>query len=130
MPTVILQLPIPANCLRPNGRGSAFVRRQVVRFHRLAAIVDAHRALDDAGLLSNGRGPKWESATYKLRVFYPHQEPDEDNIIASIKSYLDGIQDAGVIANDKGLRIAGVTRQKCEDGMPRVEIEITETQKQ
>jgi len=31
------------------------------------------------------------------------RHPDPDNIISSLKSAFDGLQDAGVVANDRGL---------------------------
>jgi hypothetical protein len=120
---ITLQLPIPEKALWPNDRINAFVKRQAIRRARHAAVYEAMRCLTDLGMT---RGPKWERAKYYVTLYKTTTRfPDEDNLIAALKPYLDGIQDAGIVRNDKGLRIAG-TGYVVVPSMPRVEIDVWE----
>lgn len=70
--------------------------------------------------------PQWERA--RVRIDWYHKTArflDRDNIIASCKAYIDGICDAGIIADDVGVTYEPVGRFKDKDN-PRVEITITE----
>jgi len=48
---------------------------------------------------------------------------DADNALATLKSLFDGLQDAGIVANDRHLTHAPVL-QYTDRKNPRVEIEI------
>ncbi len=69
--------------------------------------------------------PRWKAASMSVAVFLGprNKQPDPDNLLASLKAYIDGLADAGVVANDKNLwpdrpRIERVER------LARVEITI------
>ena len=47
---------------------------------------------------------------------------DEDNFIASLKATLDGIADAGLVANDSTFRFVGPIVWKIDKKNPRVEL--------
>jgi hypothetical protein len=49
--------------------------------------------------------PYWPRATVRVLWIMPSKahHPDPDNAIASLKPWLDGFADWGVVANDKGL---------------------------
>ncbi len=49
--------------------------------------------------------PRWPRATVRVLWIMPTKahHPDPDNAIASLKPWLDGFADWGVVANDKGL---------------------------
>lgn len=69
----------------------------------------------------------WWSASYSLLFSLPRRQ-DADNLVASIKSGIDGIADAGIIANDSGLRLTGVeviSGKKATGGNYFVRITIT-----
>lgn len=55
-----------------------------------------------------------------------NKQPDPDNIIASLKAYIDGLADAGIVANDKNLWPERPAIQRVER-LPRVEITITKS---
>jgi len=70
--------------------------------------------------------PRWQSATVQIRWLHPTRRwPDRDNIISWLKSAIDGLTDAGLIADDRDLNYAPVKRDK-DAANPRVEITITQ----
>lgn len=88
----------PAKELSPNARGhwtKAFKARKLARR-------DAQRlALSQWGT----DAPRWKQAMVTHRWVMPTlaHHPDPDNAAASLKSWLDGFSDWGVVENDKGL---------------------------
>ena len=93
--TVILPLPPPA--LWANSRVHWSVRHRETRFARRLARVEAVRALDGQP------PPMWEAATMNVRFSMPHLRFDASNLMRSLKAYEDGLQDAGIVRNDRGL---------------------------
>ncbi len=59
----------------------------------------------------------WDSRT--------HQAPDPDNVIAAMKAGIDGLEEAGVIGNDRTLIIMPVTIRRKQPA-PAVHLEIRE----
>jgi hypothetical protein len=90
----VVDLPLPHRVLHPNGRTRKYGWR--------AKLVKEHREL--ACLLARSQAPKqpWGKAKYRVTFSLPRKQ-DEDNLGAWLKSYLDGIQDAGIVENDSGL---------------------------
>ena len=97
---IVIDLPLPHRVLHPNGRTRAYGWK--------AKLVREHRAM--ACMVARGHAPKkpWVWARYRVTFDLPRKQ-DEDNLLASVKSYLDGLQDAGIVANDSGLRCESVT---------------------
>jgi hypothetical protein len=91
---VTFALPLPHRVLHPNGR----TRKHGWR----AKLVKEARQL--AGYIARCNAPAkpWKRAKYRVTFSLPRKQ-DEDNLGAWLKSYLDGIQDAGIVANDSGL---------------------------
>jgi len=97
-----LYLPLPAKCLRGNAKPPATKGGRI----GLSSARKAARKL--VCLLLNGKPqPKWVEAEYSLSwiVTNASHQPDQDNAIRGVKSYLDGLQDAGVILNDDNLKL-------------------------
>lgn len=118
MGKLVLQLPIPHRLLSPNARVHWAVKAKLVKSHRQAAKVEAWRVLGGA------KPPLWAKARYKATLLTLRASRlDPDNFNAMLKSYLDGIADAGVVANDRGLWPERPEFLKT-DKFPRVEIEI------
>lgn len=95
--TITITLPHPPSSLRPNGRSHWRVKAQSVKDYRTLAKVRAMEALGTAR-------PMWAAA--KVAITWESntmRHPDPDNIVASLKAAFDGLQDAGVVANDRGL---------------------------
>ncbi len=92
-----ITLPHPGPALRPNSR---------VHYHAKARAVAAYRALAamEARMVCGGNPPRWERATVEIVWSATGlRHPDPDNIVASLKAAFDGMQDAGIVRNDKGL---------------------------
>lgn len=91
-----LTLPLPDKVLHPNGRTRSFQKR--------ARLVK--KARSDAALVGRSvfSGEPFESADVHA-TFYMPRRMDGDNLNAWLKSYLDGLQDAGIVQNDSALRL-------------------------
>jgi crossover junction endodeoxyribonuclease RusA len=96
-----IKLPWPDKLLSPNARCHWAVKSKCTKQHRALACIAARQQC--------GSRPNWKSAFYSLTcTLAPKQrQPDEQNLIAHLKAYVDGIEDAGIIQNDRGLRIGG-----------------------
>ena len=96
--SVTIVLPHPPLPLRPNSRTHWRKKAQAVKAYRLAARLAARTTLGmDAP-------PCWVKA--RVKVIWRSRtliHPDPDNIIASLKAAFDGLADAGIVENDRGL---------------------------
>lgn len=115
---ITITMPIPPSCLNPNTKshwGSKIAARSQQRSD----------ASTYAGATFRGPGPKWDRAKLTVRWFAKddHRIPDIDNCIASIKGMIDGIADAGVLANDRGIEGIDVWRV-VDKTRPRVELTV------
>jgi len=115
-------LPIPDKVLSPNARCHWAVKSKAVKAARTAAKTEACRVLGDSGCPA----PRWAKARYTARLYTlpASRVRDPDNFIASLKSYLDGIADAQIVANDRDLWPERPEFHRCTR-MPRVEIIVT-----
>jgi crossover junction endodeoxyribonuclease RusA len=97
MNSITITLPLPDKSLSPNARVHWRKKSVAVKAYRQTAWIAAFKA-------SNGRSLHWQKARYKAVFYWPNARcRDPDNAIASIKSALDGIADAGVVINDSVL---------------------------
>jgi crossover junction endodeoxyribonuclease RusA len=95
---ITIVLPHPPAPLRPNARCHWARKAKAVKAYRKLAQMRALEAL------AMRNPPMWERAT--VVVIWRSttaRHPDPDNIIASLKASFDGLADAGIIENDKGL---------------------------
>ncbi len=99
---ITITMPIPGRELSPNGRAHWAVKAREVKKARTLAQVEAHNAMICAGFPKQA---KWERATVTAKVIKRDRrgKMDDDNFKASCKSYCDGVCDAGLILNDRGL---------------------------
>lgn len=109
--SITITVPIPDKCLRPNGNKSHWSKVSKARHaQRLGTFMECKKAL------AGRKSPMWEKCIVAPEVrFSTHHRMDNDNIIASLKGVFDGIQDAGIVANDQGLwasRPTIITRSK------------------
>jgi hypothetical protein len=97
---LVVDLPLPAKALSPNAR----VHWRTKANAKAKARGDAKLAALSAIREQKSAGLPWESVTVQA-TFYKRtrHKIDLDNAIASLKASFDGLQDAGVIANDSGL---------------------------
>lgn len=96
--TMMIQIPRPSRLLSPNAR----VHWAVLSSEKKYARISARRmAMAEWGNCV----PRWPRATVRVLWIMPTKahHPDPDNAIASLKPWLDGFADWGVVENDKGL---------------------------
>jgi crossover junction endodeoxyribonuclease RusA len=110
-----ITLPWPSPTLSPNARA---------HWGRISSARKKYRRDCYYAALAAGRPQFWEERI-KLRVeFYPpdNKHRDEDNMLASIKSGLDGVADAWKV-NDKRFRIAEMeVGPKVRNGCVKIEV--------
>lgn len=95
MTSLTIYLPLPQPELFPNSKKHWRIKARAVRTHRWAAMVAARQAL------GNNSPPRWERGSYSAVFSVRHDRHDPDGLMSSLKSYIDGLQDAGVITNDR-----------------------------
>jgi len=119
MQSIVIELPLPPVVVRPNGRSHWRVKANAVKTLRLAAWLEV--------LAKYGQRQPWSAASVLIEWHHPTKRMlDRDNIIASCKSYIDGIADADVIEDDVCLTYEPVVRCVCKRGdLPRVTITLT-----
>jgi Holliday junction resolvase RusA-like endonuclease len=99
MDRITIELPMPPKQLHPNARSHWRAKLKPKAQQRQQAYLAALDAL--RGAVS----PRWESA--KIHATYwlgsRGKKHDADNLIAWLKATVDGLQDAGILADDSGL---------------------------
>jgi crossover junction endodeoxyribonuclease RusA len=111
-------LPLPPKELSPNARCHWKPLQEIKRRYRTGAFLRTLEVL--------GRSPKPMLNRATTTITFYHSTGrfrDADNALASLKAGLDGITDAGVMANDHGFRHNPIEFMKDRDN-PRVEIII------
>jgi len=93
-----ITLPLPPKQLHPNGRCHYMAKARAVKKARWEAGIAAVAALEGR------KPPRWEKATVQA-TFYVAKKGDGDGRNSSLKAALDGLQDAGIVANDSGLTV-------------------------
>jgi hypothetical protein len=119
MTTLTVTIPIPPMALRNNARVHWAKKSSAVKTYRFQTHMLALKAC-------GGKCPRWKKATVQVTAYFPTaRHLDPTNLIDALKSAFDGLQDAGVIEDDRDLwplRPVIVTRDKN----PRVELTIQE----
>lgn len=99
--TVVLR--IPDRDLHPNARVHWGKKQRLTREARQRACIAAKDAIGSHKLF-RGEAPWWERAEVWITFYFPDKRRrDADGLLSWCKAYLDGIADAGVVANDSGL---------------------------
>lgn len=111
-----LTLPLPDRTLSPNARAHWAAKARAVKAYRRRAMVEGRRAARPQGWPAAVVRITWHSRT--------RTRPDPDNALASCKPIWDGLQDAGVLAQDRALRFEPIAFAVDREA-PRLEIEIT-----
>ncbi len=98
MNSITITLPLPARELSPNARVHWAKKAKITKAHRQAAGITAWVATGDS------EPPHWKKAKMQVKAYFKTRRfPDPGNFMASLKAYEDGIADAGVVENDRGL---------------------------
>lgn len=130
---LVVTVPIPPRELHPNGRPHWAKKARAAKVARRQGH-DAARLIMFAERMRNW-SPLWDRAEISA-VFYVKDrrglKQDQDNAVASLKNYCDGIADAGVVVNDRCFvwKSPPVAFEADKIGRPRVEITITPSVKE
>ena len=98
---VTVELEWPHDALSPNSRNHWAVKAQWTKYARDLAFVKFTEAVKVK--------PKWKSARYSVACVLAkgRRVPDDDNLLASLKAYRDGMEQAGIVSNDRRLHLEG-----------------------
>lgn len=131
-PTITIELPLPPQELRPNARVHWAKKARKVKEYRSRAKWAALRIMQrDFGDLAFGdpNGDRChpfpiEQPTVRVTMLNrTARKMDQDNLIASMKSAMDGLTDAGVWNDDREVTILSPIRGKDATN-PRIILEI------
>ena len=118
MTSLTITIPLPPKEVRNNARVHWTKKARAVKQYRYEAYWAAREAM---GIVLN-----WKKAKVHITAYFPTaRHLDPTNLIDALKPAFDGLEDAGVIVNDKNLwpeRPVIVTKDK----RPRVELTITQ----
>lgn len=124
MNSITIELPLPHKGLTPNRRAQGGQYYKLKKAAREAGYLCAFAAL------KRRDAPQWEQARALIVRYGPNRmHPDGDNVVASLKHYIDGIADCGIIRNDRGLKTDPPILEVDKDN-PRIEITITPVSKE
>lgn len=117
---ITITLPLPDKALSPNARVHWAKKAKLTKSYRLCA------AFAMIAQIQKGKALKpWKKASYIARFYFKDsRRRDADNAIASLKSALDGVADAGLVVNDSVLWPERPEFHTDKDN-PRVEITFT-----
>lgn len=120
MNTITIIVAVPTRTLCANGRvhwGTLSAAKKQARNSAKIHAIEAVMAVSDDA-------PNWKKATVSVKAFFRDKRSkwDRDNFIGSLKATLDGIADAGVIENDRGVSWGDVDLSGIDKTNPRVEL--------
>ncbi len=135
--TRILQvvLPSPDRRLCGNGYLGKFARARVVKAHRMAAARAPYALPDGVSAASFLlAADPFFPADSRVRVdvtvrrdpLWAARRLDDDNLWRGLKPYLDGLQDAGLVANDRQFCMGTVTWETAQPYRGGVVLTLTE----
>ena len=98
MKSITITVPLPDKALSPNARCHWRRIAEEKRMARDVANIKARFALNLEP------APRWDKARAQVTFYWPDKRRrDADNAMASLKAVVDGIADAGIVANDSGI---------------------------
>lgn len=124
-PVIRLVIPnLPPEVLSPNAGGMYNPRRQA---QRRKAVAAARNEVHAMALAQRPRGKPLARATVTVTFWVPDRRPrDKGNLIGAFKPYLDGLKDAGLIADDAWQVIDEVYEVEYHKGDARIVIEVSD----
>ncbi len=120
---ITVELPWPSPGLSPNSSGIHWAEKgRQVKEARQLAFVTFHNAVN-----KNESRPMWKVARYSVLCILAkgRRVPDDDNLLASLKAYRDGMQDAGIVSNDRRLHLEGDVVFKRDKSLSQSKIILT-----
>jgi hypothetical protein len=102
----MLNLPLPDKAYHPNSR---------CHWAKVASAKKADRQLAALSAISSRNLGEWDGKPFGKTEVYSHwlvgQRNDQDNLVAHLKATLDGLADAGIVANDRDFVIMPPTQE-------------------
>jgi Holliday junction resolvase RusA-like endonuclease len=96
--TIMIELPLPPAVLHPNARTHWAAKARSTKRYRNSAYL---RSLE---VLNGSAAPMWKAATVRAAWYFKtKRNRDLDGLVSWAKAAFDGLQDAGIVANDSGL---------------------------
>jgi len=119
MTSITIRLPHPPRAVKQNARSHWRAKAAAVKKYRKAGWAAAMAALQGQ------TPPRWVKARMEVKAYFKTMAfPDPANFMASLKAAEDGMEDAGIVQNDRGLWPERPTFAKDAEN-PRIEITIT-----
>jgi len=116
---ITITLPLPPKQLSPNARCHYMSKANAVKKYRTMAFAESLKAQAPGCRM-------WRYATVQATFYHKQaRRRDADNSLSSLKAALDGLADAGVVADDHGFTHKPVLFKK-DAANPRVEITVWE----
>ncbi len=101
------------------------MRSRAAKAVRTESYISVRAAMPKQGFLTSA--PQWKKAIVRLTFYFTLQRNrDADNLIAQAKPVFDGLEDAGVIENDRGLTPLPPVIVVDKNERERVEVEVWE----
>lgn len=124
MTSITIVMPLPPKCLRGNAKPPCS-RRGAIGLAKTKQRVRGDAYMLAMAEIGRVRAPRWSRATVTLKWYAQRSSwlPDEDNAVRSVKHHIDGMADAGVVANDREICGWDVVRE-VDKARPRVEITV------
>lgn len=122
--TLTITMPLPPKELSPNGRSHWRAKAKAVKSYR-------KRAAEEAMVSVYEQNQDWTPLEDPhIQVTYYHKTSnfrDPDNILACLKSAIDGLVDGGIMTDDCDVTYYPVKRLKDSE-RPRVELKVSRTE--
>lgn len=124
MSEITITLPVPPEQLTGNGRYHRMGKARLTKECREQAKADAQWTL----MAKRLKSPMWVRAKVRAVWYlgYRCRQLDQQNAIHGLKAYIDGLQDAGILKDDRGVVWEPVEWQR-DRRRPRVEITVMST---
>ena len=129
--SITVTIGIPHRALSPNGRAHWRTKAKYRKAQREASHMMAALSLDLTVYAGWPNPPKWPAATIAVQWFGKTANVlrmDADNAIGSLKGAIDGLADAGLLADDRGVTWLPPVFA-VDKANPRVELVVTESLK-
>lgn len=108
--SITITLPMPPAVLSPNARPFWAVRASAAKAMREAAAHVTRQAIWQDGITDH----PWPAARIDVWWLFAGVQPDADNCIARLKSAIDGIADACIVANDNVIQLGAVQFERVK----------------
>ena len=120
--TLTIVVSLPSKDLSPNARVYWRRKSEAVKLARQEAKLKAESAMNE---LNWRKPPRWKSATVAIHWYArTRHKTDSDNMLASCKAVFDGLEDAGIVENDRQMTYLPPVKH-VDAKNPRLEIDVT-----